>query len=286
METAPNPLARFFGVFIQGQTYLNMLYLLLAFPLGLFYFIFLVVGLATGLALVIVWVGLLLLALVIAGWWAFAVFERQLAIWLLNVDIPPMSRQEPRQPGTWPTIVAYLKNPVTWKSLVYLFVKFPLGLLSFIILVTFGAITLALLTAPVTYQFMPIQVWFTDTLYWQIDTLGWAVLAFFIGVGLMFVSMHLFNGLAWLSGCFARLMLGNYQTPVTGEPAAIPPQPAEMAIPAPASPEPGAVPPTGQVEIPPEPATPSVEPIEQPDEQPTQPETGAESGTPPTQIDG
>ena len=39
-------LAKFFGVAIRGQTYLNLIYLSLSFPLGLVYFIVLVVGFA------------------------------------------------------------------------------------------------------------------------------------------------------------------------------------------------------------------------------------------------
>ena len=44
-------LARFVGVVARPQTWLNLLYLLLAFPLGLAYFIVLVVGVRTGAAL-------------------------------------------------------------------------------------------------------------------------------------------------------------------------------------------------------------------------------------------
>ena len=43
-ETSPaaGPLRRFFGVAASGRTYLNLLYIWLAFPLGLAYFIFLI----------------------------------------------------------------------------------------------------------------------------------------------------------------------------------------------------------------------------------------------------
>ena len=58
-------LGNIFGVFIQLQTYLNILYLLLAFPLGLGYFVFLVTGLALGLGLFITWFGIVILLLVL-----------------------------------------------------------------------------------------------------------------------------------------------------------------------------------------------------------------------------
>ena len=37
-------LKNFFTVFLKGQTYLNMLYLLLSFPLGIIYFVILITG--------------------------------------------------------------------------------------------------------------------------------------------------------------------------------------------------------------------------------------------------
>jgi hypothetical protein len=210
MDKTNNLLVKVFGVAIRPQTYLNMLYLLLAFPLGLFYFIYLVVGLSLGIPLIIIWIGLLILPAVLAGWWIFAAFERQLAIWLLLVNIPPMSRPIPGEVSTWERIKAYLTNPVTWKGLLFLFAKFPLGILSFVVLVTSIALTGAFLTAPLTFYFFPIDVWLWGNLHWRLDTLPEALLGCLIGLILLFISMHILNGLAWVSGQFARLMLGYY----------------------------------------------------------------------------
>ena len=44
---------------------------------------------------------------------------------------------------------------------------------------------------------------------WVIDTLGDALLVFLIGVCLLFASLHIVNGMAWLWGRLGRLMLGN-----------------------------------------------------------------------------
>ena len=70
---------RFFGVVVRPQSWLNLLYLALSFPLGLFYFVFLTVCLSVGISLVIIWVGIFILGLTAACWWAFAAFERSLA---------------------------------------------------------------------------------------------------------------------------------------------------------------------------------------------------------------
>ena len=82
-------LGRFFGVVVRPRTWLNMLFQWLAFPLGLFYFVFLSVGLSMGLGLVIVWVGIPILLVVAGAWWLFGAFERVQAKYLLGADVPP-----------------------------------------------------------------------------------------------------------------------------------------------------------------------------------------------------
>lgn len=89
MNKTTDIVKQFFGVVTRGETYLNIIYLLLAFPLGTAYFVFLVTGLSLGLSLLIIWVGIPILLFMIVAWWGLVVFERQLAIWLLHVDIPP-----------------------------------------------------------------------------------------------------------------------------------------------------------------------------------------------------
>ncbi len=219
MTASTNPLAKFFGVFLDGQSYLNALYVFLAFPLGLFYFIFLVVGLSLGISLLILWVGILILLVVLGGWWAFAAFERQMAIWLLHEDIPPMPRPGAQPQGTWAQFVGYLTNPVTWKSLVYLLVKFPLGILSFVVAVTLLALTGAFLTAPLSFAFFPMQIQLIGNQVYSIDTPLEAGLAFLVGLILALVSLHILNGLAWISGRFAYLMLGYF--PAAKRPSAL-----------------------------------------------------------------
>ena len=89
------PIGRFLCAPIEPRSYANLLFLAMAFPLGLAYFIFLVVGLSLGVGLLIIWVGIPILALVLAGSWLLAAMERQLAIHLLGAEVPPMKPQSP-----------------------------------------------------------------------------------------------------------------------------------------------------------------------------------------------
>ncbi len=221
MESLKSTLSKFFGVVIRGQTYLNALYLLLAFPLGLLYFVFLVIGLSLGLATVIIWIGLLVLALVFAGWYAMLAFERKMAIDMLHEDIPPLSRQDLTGKSLRQKFSAILHNPVTWKGLVYLIGKFPLGVFSFLVLVALVAGSAAFIGMPFYYQYAHLGIdlrsglsfWiYSFTPMWLIDTLPEALLGCLFGLFLALISLHIFNGLAWASGKFARVMLGNFSS--------------------------------------------------------------------------
>ena len=193
----------FFGVVIDPQSYLNILYLLLAFPLGTFYFVFLVTGLSLGFGLVILIVGIPILLLVLGVAWVLYGFERVIAIALLNEDIPPSSRQ-PASQGLWPRVKAHLTDSTTWTGLLYLFLKFPVGIATFTIAVTLISVTLGLL-------FAPAYMWTSDPLTWGgwvFDPFPWSWIATLLGIPMIFISLHLMNGMALLSGRMARAMLG------------------------------------------------------------------------------
>ena len=90
-------LGRFFGVVVRPRTWLNVLFQVLAFPLGLFYFIFLVTGSLWASASSIIWVGIPILLVVAGAWWLFGAFERVQAKYLLGADVP-------LPPRAWETV--------------------------------------------------------------------------------------------------------------------------------------------------------------------------------------
>ncbi|MGH2948869.1 MAG: sensor histidine kinase [Solirubrobacteraceae bacterium] len=193
--------ARFAGVAWRGKTWLNVVYLLLAFPTGLAYFIVLVVGFTTGLGLAIVIVGLVLLVATLAAWRGMAAFERALARGLLGVAIArPVDRAGERllvRLGGW------LRDPVTWKSLVFVALKFPLGIVSFGVVVCLGFFSLVLTFAPLIVLTTPVTVF-----GWIVEAPLQALPLTVAGAIACLLLLHLCNGLGWLWGLFARVMLG------------------------------------------------------------------------------
>jgi hypothetical protein len=203
-------LKRYIGVVAHEETYLNLIYLLLAFPLSVVYFVFLVTGLSLGIGTLIIWIGIPILLAVLAASWGLAFFERMLAEVLLREDIPPMSREEDADQSAWERLKTHLGNRVTWTSLVYLFLKFPVATIFFVIAVTLIATSVAMLVMPFTYKLMNYPDWWG---IWQIDSLGEALIATVLALVVVGpISLHITNFLARVSGAFARVMLGRTES--------------------------------------------------------------------------
>src|SRR5947209_8284276 len=154
-----------YHVFWEQQSYINMLYLFISFPLGLTYFVLLVAGIATGLSTSIIWIGVPILMGLMSMWWQLAAFERSMAQQMLHVSIPPMSYPFPRQRTFWQKLQDQLRDSMTWKTLGFLLLKFPMGIFYFIIVLTLPIVSIAvaavslviwLLTAPFVILIMTI----------------------------------------------------------------------------------------------------------------------------------
>lgn len=191
-----------FGPATDSHTYLKLLYLLLGFPLGIAYFVFLIVGLSLGAGLAVTFIGIPILIGVFFACTGLGAFERMMAHSMLQVSIPAPPRPAPA-PGIWPKLKALFGSPTMWKSFFYLLLKFPFGVAAFVVLVTAFSLSVGLIVAPITYSTFTI-----DFCFWQVRSKDDAVVCCLIGVVLLLVSFHLVNGLAFIWGRFAQMMLG------------------------------------------------------------------------------
>ncbi len=216
MDHSINSIEKLFFVFARPQTYLNLVYLFLTFPLGLTYFIILVTGISLGIGLLILWVGFLILAAVLALTWAFTIFERQLAINLLKIQIPQKAAVS--VPGE--TILHQLKrlvtNGQTWKGMLYLFLKFPLGTITFTVAIALLAASFSLILAPLAYPFVPIN--FFDM---PVNNLSLALVLMVVGIFLLPLSLHALNYMAEIWGKITEYLLGERVESLTPTPSTV-----------------------------------------------------------------
>jgi hypothetical protein len=197
---------RFFGIVIRPRTYLEALYLLLAFPLGLAYFVVLTTGLLLGVGLLVILIGILVFIVTLALARALGRFERAMAVrWLGRpIAVAPSTQPAPGAP-VQEQVRALVTDPFTWRAVVYLLLKLPLGIGAFVVVVSLIAISMALVLAPLYYGLPWATVGVSGL--WVVDTLPEALVLTLIGIPALITSLHVIRWGASLLGRFAQVML-------------------------------------------------------------------------------
>lgn len=197
----------FFSVLGEAQTYLNIVYIFVAFPLSILYFSLVITGLSLSVGLLIIVAGFFIFIgtlLMIRG---FRRMDIELTRVFLGGSIP-LKEADKSEKGFSGFIRQLFGSASTWKSFVhYLVLKFPLDTIFFCITISFIAITLDLLFAPVLWQFW----WFDDeeVTRWLINFFGDVYVLPFLGIIWGMISLHVIRGLAWVSREINQVMLGD-----------------------------------------------------------------------------
>jgi hypothetical protein len=183
---------------ITSGGYRGLTHHLLGFPLGTLYFVWLVSSIATGLGLVITLIGLPILTGVLATIRPLLGVERGLANALLDARIAPAPLTAGGQ-GLVERATAYWTDSASWRGIVYLLGRFPVGLGTFIVAVVAFSTALYLIGAPVIAPLDAMEFGF-----WRPDTVldGLAVLP--VGLLALLAAAWISEGMAVLSRAFAR----------------------------------------------------------------------------------
>ncbi|MFK7820366.1 MAG: protein kinase [Planctomycetaceae bacterium] len=204
----PIPDGGFIAAAADSQTYRNLLYLLLSIPLGLFYFAFLVIGLSLGLTTVIVWVGLFVFLGTFLAVKGLTEFERMLAHSLLRTSIPSRVVSNSVEPTADRTVLQKARDLMVsregWAGIGYLLVKFPVGLITLFVTGGLLSLSIGLILMPILERQPAANLTVGS---WKIDTPFEAALLSAGGFVLLFFSLHIFNGMAWLHAAWAKLCL-------------------------------------------------------------------------------
>jgi hypothetical protein len=196
---------------LRLRTWTATVYLLASMFVGLAWFVILVTGLSLGLGLLIVWVGVLVLALTLLAWRGGAWLERRWVRLMLGVQIPEPYRPLPAG-SLWRRARVLAGDPATWKDLAYLVLLFPLGLVWFVVTTTLWTFALGLLTAPLWY-WTPSEGGLAllvngERSYLVIDTLPEALLATVAGAVLVVAAAWAVRAMATAQGALALALLG------------------------------------------------------------------------------
>jgi len=195
-------LTKYFTIFTKPKLYTTLLYLFLAFPLGLTYFVLLVVGFSLGFSLLIIWVGLLILALLFPTIWLLISFERLQSTHLLGIEIPFPKPVQRENQAIWPKIKAVITDPNTWKGILFILLKFPIGIACFVALVTGLSVLFAMIFSPFLIPWTSINFGF-----WKVDTLSEAIGLCMVGLMMAPGLFHLYYYLGQVLGNFSKYLL-------------------------------------------------------------------------------
>jgi signal transduction histidine kinase len=191
-------------------TYGRVGYLLVALPLGIIEFTFLVTAIAVGVGTAITLVGIPILIGTIYAWRWLAQLERNIIGALTGVQIPSPYRPDPVDAGWSRKVHARLADPATWKDLVFLLLQLPLGIVAFAATTVVLGCAGAWLAAPAYYWAVPDGV---DLGITQVETLPGALALVPLGALLAFVGVPALGLLGRGYGELAALLLGSNADP-------------------------------------------------------------------------
>lgn len=222
-------LGRVVGVAAQGRTYRRLLFLVLAFPLGLTYFVTLVTMFSLGIGLTIILVGIPILAAAVALTVAFVALERVLASLLLDVEFEESMRPDLDSFGDFVRSLLLVRR--TWLGLVYLLSQFFVGTAAFVLLWCSYGIGLSLLATPFYYEGANVGLHLSETIHlstgvgigwgghevaitvpitigsWVADSLLDALALSAVGLGILLLSLHATNFAGRILRVYAGVML-------------------------------------------------------------------------------
>lgn len=211
VQTAGGParaaLVAVLGPVVDWRTYASAGYLLATFPLGLAYFIVLVVALTFGGAMIWTILGppVLLATLYLSRWAGDGEAWMVRHVQGISLRRPPTTIER----GSYRAQVRdRLTDPTTWTGLLYLFVQFPVGIVAFVILVTLTSLAGLLLAGPFVAPIwaVTINIGSDERTIDSLAEVWWWPLG---GLAVLLLEVHVVRWGARAHASWARMMLGS-----------------------------------------------------------------------------
>ncbi|MFI6340876.1 sensor histidine kinase [Streptomyces sp. NPDC050535] len=141
---------------IEARSWREFGYVLLSLPLGILMFTYAVTMFALGAGLLVTFLGIPVLAGMLAGCRGFGSLERARARRLLGVEVAAPEPLRMRKQGAMAWMGAVLKSGASWRHLLYAVVQFPWSVFSFVVALNFWVYGWALLTYPLWFWIFPM----------------------------------------------------------------------------------------------------------------------------------
>jgi hypothetical protein len=199
-------LGRFFGVYTDPRAWGALLYMLIAFVTGIFYFTWAVTGVSISIPFLIFIFGFPFALLFLLSVRGLALLEGRLVEALLGIRMPRRPLFSHADMKWFDRLKALLMDKATWLMLVYMLIQFVLGIAYFVSIVTVLSMSLAFMALPFIQLFtdVPVFNWSDGPIYlpyWQLILLSIA------GFLTWTTFMHLARLVGQLHGKMAKWLL-------------------------------------------------------------------------------
>lgn len=199
-------LGRFFGVYLDPRAWGALLYMLIAFITGIFYFTWAVTGVSLSVSLLILIFGLPLALLFLLSVRGLALLEGRLVEALLGVRMPRRPLFSHQGMKWMDRLKALLTDKATWLMLVYMVIQFVLGTAYFVAIVTVLSVSLSFLAIPVLQSVFHQGAIMMNNVRYSFPV--WTYPLWMLGGFLLWTAfMNIARGVGQLHGRFAKWML-------------------------------------------------------------------------------
>jgi uncharacterized membrane protein len=213
--TAPSPLQKFFGVYLDPRAYTSLFFMLLTLATGILYFTFAVTGLSLSAGLAVLIIGLPFFLAFIGMARVISLGEGRLLEAISGERMPRRPVHPGAPQGFFARIGAMLKDARTWTTLFYFLLMLPLGVVYFTAAVTGLATGLAMVAAPI-FRLLDYLGWLPEWWFggnhiqvnpiWLDNPVGYLLCAI-LGVLILTLLMHLARGIGKLHARMAKALL-------------------------------------------------------------------------------
>ena len=199
-------LGRFFGVYLDPRAWGALLYMLIAFVTGIFYFTWAVTGVSLSLSLMILIFGLPIALLFLISIRGLALLEGRLVEALLGVRMPRRPLFSHQGMKWLERLKALVMDRQTWMMLLYMVLQFVLGIVYFVVIVMVLSFSLAFIALPILQETLQMgAVVINDTRFFMPT---WSYPLFVLGGFLLWtIFMNIARGIGQLHGRMAKWIL-------------------------------------------------------------------------------
>ncbi|MFJ3172616.1 sensor histidine kinase [Streptomyces roseus] len=200
---------------VEGRTWREFGYLLLGLPLSVFYFSLAVTGVSLGAGLLVTFLGVPVLAGVLAMCRGFGRVERSRARVMLGVDITEPAPVRARKRGALAAMGALLKSGSAWRHVLYSVIHLPWAVFAFTLALVFWTYGWAFLLYPVWFWVFPaytdmpgLQLFQNDDHTFYLDSPAEIALACLVGLAFTLATPWVVRALTTVDRVLIAGLLG------------------------------------------------------------------------------